>query len=160
MEENGMQAVEKLRTLIHEIPLRLEKLQAAQVERKPSPSHWSPKEELGHLLDSAANNHQRIVRTQLEDKPRMPGYDGNAWVKLHGYQQRDWDELIYLWRALNLQLLAAAEAAPDSAWLRTCTIADSQPLTLKFVFEDYIEHMLHHLIHLGIEADDLKRSVA
>jgi hypothetical protein len=90
----------------------------------------------------------------------MPGYDGNAWVKLHGYRQRDWEELIYLWRALNLQLLTAAEAAPDSAWLRTCTIADSQPLTLKFVFEDYIEHMLHHLIHLGIEADDLKRSVA
>jgi hypothetical protein len=51
-------------------------------------------------------------------------------------------------------LLAAARAAPDSAWSRTCTIADSKPLTLKFVFEDYIEHMMHHLQHMGIRMDD------
>jgi hypothetical protein len=126
------------------------------VERKLSTAKWSPKEELGHLLDSAANNHQRIVRAQLEDKPRMPGYDGDAWVELHQYQQRNWQEMIELWRALNEQLFAAAASAPEPAWSRTCTIADSQPLTLKFVFEDYIAHMLHHLQHIGIEIDDLK----
>jgi DinB superfamily len=151
-----MQALKQLRALIDRIPPRLNKLPRSQVELKPSPSKWSPKEELGHLLDSAANNHQRIVRAQLEDEPKMPGYDGNAWVKLHGYQQRDWQATVELWRALNQQLLAAAEALPDPAWSRTCTIADSQPLTLKFVFEDYIGHMLHHLEHIGIEVDDLK----
>ena len=146
-----MQGLTKLRALIDEVPLRLMKLSLSQIEGKASPAKWSPKEELGHLLDSAANNHQRIVRTQLEDKPKMPGYDGNAWVKLHRYQQRDWREMVELWRALNQQLLAAAETVPDAAWSRTCTIADSQPLTLKFVFEDYIEHMMHHLRHIGIE---------
>jgi len=64
--------------------------------------------------------------------------------------------MIGLWRALNQQLLVAAEAVPNSAWSRTCTIADSQPLTLKFVFEDYIDHMTHHLQHIGIKVDDLK----
>ena len=155
-----MQRLKQLRALIDEIPSRLKELQIARVELKPSPSKWSPKEELGHLLDSAANNHHRIVRTQLEDKPKMPGYDGNAWVKLHKYQQRNWQEMIELWRALNQQLLAAAEAVPVSAWSRTCTIAGSQPLTLKFVFEDYIDHMLHHLNHIGVETEDLQRSVA
>jgi hypothetical protein len=154
-----MQGIKQLRALIHEIPGRLNRLPLSQVELKP-PSKWSPKEELGHLLDSAANNHQRIVRTQLEDQPKMPGYDGNAWVQLHGYQQRNWQEMIEIWRALNQQLLAAAEAVRNDAWARTCTIADSQPLTLEFVFEDYIEHMMHHLKHIGIEIDDLKRSVA
>ena len=151
-----MQGLKRLRALIHEIPPRLSKLPPSQVESRPSLSKWSPKEELGHLLDSAANNHQRIVRTQLEDEPRMPGYDGDAWVELHRYQQRNWQEMIELWRALNQQLLAAAEAAPDTAWSRTCTIADSLPLTLKFVFDDYIDHMMHHLKHIGIEVDDLK----
>jgi hypothetical protein len=126
------------------------------VELKPSPVKWSPKEELGHLLDSAANNHQRIVRTQLEHEPKMPGYDGNAWVELHKYQRRNWQEMIDLWRNLNRQLLAAAEAVPDAAWSRTCTIADSQPLTLKFVFEDYIDHMVHHLKHIGVQVNDRK----
>jgi len=151
-----MQSLKHLRTLINEVPPELSKLPLSQVELKPSPVKWSPKEELGHLLDSAANNHQRIVRTQLEDEPKMPGYDGNAWVELHKYQQRNWQEMIEIWCALNQQLLAAAAAVPDPAWSRTCTIADSQPLTLKFVFEDYIEHMMHHLKHIGIEVNNLK----
>ena len=90
----------------------------------------------------------------------MAGYDGDEWVALHRYQQRDWETLIELWVALNRQLLAAAEALPDSAWSRTCTIADSSPLTLKFVFEDYIRHMLQHLRHIGVEIQDVMPAYA
>ena len=150
-----MQGLLVLKALLKDVPPRLEKIPSGNAET-PGASQWSPKEELGHLLDSAANNHQRIVRAQLEDKPAMPGYDGDRWVELHSYWKRDWHELISSWRALNRQLLAAAEAVPDSAWSRTCTIADSKPLTLKFVFEDYLEHMTHHLAHIGIQVDDLK----
>src|ERR1700732_836832 len=100
-----MQALKELRALIDEIPHRLSKLPASQVESKTVLSNWSPKEELGHLLDSAANNHQRVVRTQLQDEPRMPGYDGDAWVELHRYQQRNWQDMIELWRAMHTPLL-------------------------------------------------------
>jgi hypothetical protein len=150
-----VKAIAALRDLIKSVPPRLAKLPNDVAERKPSPSNWSPKEELGHLLDSAANNHQRIVRAQLEDDPAMPGYNQNGWVAVHGYQQRNWQELIDLWQALNRQLLAAAETAPDAAWSRKLTIAGSQPLTLQFVFEDYIAHMAHHLEHIGIEVRDI-----
>jgi hypothetical protein len=150
-----MDSKQTLHDLIARLPERLRAMPADKVEHKPAPNTWSPKEELGHLLDSAANNHQRIVRAQLEDKPAMPGYDGDAWVALHRYQQRDWETLIGLWVALNRQLLAAAEAVPESAWSRTLTIADSAPLTLKFVADDYVDHMLHHLRHMGVELGDL-----
>lgn len=150
-----MDTVQALRQLIARLPERLNALPAHKVQYKPAPNTWSVKEELGHLLDSAANNHQRIVRAQVEEKPAMPGYDGDAWVELHRYQRRDWNDLIGLWAALNTQLLAAAEAVPDSAWSRTLTIADSAPMTLRFVFDDYVEHMAHHLRHMGVEVDDL-----
>ncbi len=150
-----MNSLQSLRELIDRLPERLATLPHDKVENKPSPDAWSAKEELGHLVDSAANNHQRIVRTQLEDRPAMPGYDGDAWVAFHQYQQKDWKRLIGIWVALNRQLLAAAEAAADSAWSRTCTIGDSQPLTLQFVFDDYIDHMLQHLRHMGVEVEDL-----
>ncbi len=150
-----MQTSLRLRALIDQLPARLTALPGDQVRSKSSPQAWSSKEELGHLLDSAANNHQRIVRTQLEDNPAMPGYDGDKWVALHRYQDWDWSALIATWTGLNRQLLAAAEAVPDSAWSRTCTIADSMPLTLKFVFDDYVDHMVQHLRHIGVEADDL-----
>jgi hypothetical protein len=152
-----MQTLTSLRDLLQRVPGRLEQLSKDndRVESKPTPSAWSPKEELGHLLDSAANNHQRIVRTQLQDNPAMPGYEQNRWVAIHAYQRREWKELIEVWQALNRQLLAAAEAVPDSAWSRTLTVAGSEPLTLEFVFEDYVVHMLHHLKHIGIETNDL-----
>ncbi|MGA2201412.1 MAG: DinB family protein [Terriglobales bacterium] len=150
-----MPVLTSLRDLLQRVPDRLKKLSKDTVESKSTPSSWSPKEELGHLLDSAANNHQRIVRAQLEDNPAMPGYEQNRWVAIHAYQRRDWGELIELWQALNRQLLAAAEAVPDSAWSRTLTVAGSEPVTLQFVFEDYVVHMLHHLQHIGIEVDDI-----
>lgn len=92
----------------------------------------------------------------MEDRPAMPGYEQNQWVAIHDYQGREWVELIEIWRALNRQLSAAAQAVPDEAWSRAMTIANSEPLTLKFVFEDYLKHMLHHLEHIGIEVDDLQ----
>jgi hypothetical protein len=140
--------VEALRHLLDTVPSQLAELSDATAAGKPAPEKWSPKEELGHLLDSAANNHQRLVRTLLEDKPAMPGYEQHRWVQMHRYQQRDWRELINTWVALNRQLLVAAGSADDSDWARTCTIAGSAPLTLSFVLQDYIGHMAHHLAHI------------
>lgn len=151
-----MQQLSRLRQLLDEVPDQLEKLPANKVDSRSGALKWSPKEELGHLLDSAANNHQRIVRTQLEDQPRMPDYAQESWVRVHGYHRREWNELIGLLRALNLQLLSAAAAVPEAAWSRTCTVGDSKPLTLKFVFDDYLDHMIHHLQHIGIEVSGLK----
>ncbi len=150
-----MQGLTLMQALLECVPARLQKIPSTKAELKSDPAKWSIKEELGHLLDSAVNNHQRIVRTQLEDTPAMPGYDGDRWVLLHAYQHCDWRELVALWKALNQHLLAAAKAVPDPSWSRTCTIADSEPLTLEFVFEDYLEHMMHHLLHVGVELDDI-----
>ena len=150
-----MNSLESLRELIDRLPALLHALPRERVENKPAPETWSAKEELGHLLDSAANNYQRIVRTQIEDRPAMPNYDGEAWVALQRYQHRDWARLIDSWVALNWQLLAAAEVVSCDAWSRTLTIGDSAPLTLQFVFDDYVDHMLHHLRHMGVEVEDL-----
>lgn len=143
----------RMRELLQTVPDKLAKLPKDAVSGKTSPSAWSAKEELGHLLDSAANNHQRIVRAQLEDNPAMLGYEQNRWIVVHDYQNRDWPELIDTWRALNRQLLAAAEGVPAPAWSRTLSVAGAQPVTLEFVFDDYIEHMVHHLRHIAIEVD-------
>jgi hypothetical protein len=148
-----MESVTSLRSLLDIVPGRLTRL--SNPDRKPTPVNWSPKEELGHLLDSAVNNHQRIVRAQMEDNLAMPGYAQNHWVEIHRYQQRDWRELIELWQAFNRQLLAAAESVPEAAWSDTLRVGASEPMTLEFVFEDYVAHMVHHLKHIGINLDDI-----
>lgn len=141
-----------LRDLLDSVPSRLRQLPRDEIESKSTLTAWSPRQELGHLLDSAANNHQRIVRAQVEDKPAMPGYEQNRWVTIHAYERRDWEELIETWQAFNRQLLMAAYSVTD--WSRTLTIAGSEPLTLKFVLQDYVAHMLHHMKHIGIDCTD------
>jgi len=155
-----MESLEVLRKLIAHLPERLRAMSADQIEPKPAQGKWSGKEELGHLLDSAANNHQRIVRTQLEGQPAMPGYGADEWVRLHRYQEREWVTLIEFWVVLNQQLLVAGDAVPASGWSRTCTIADSAPVTLQFVVDDYIRHLKHHLQHIGVALEDLVPAAA
>ncbi len=145
----------QLRFLIAVLPGRLAAISNEHAGGKPAPHSWSKKEELGHLIDSAANNHQRIVRAQLEDNLALPGYDGDQWVELHGYQNRDWTDLIASWRAGNSQLLAAAESAPAGAWSHTLSVGGSEPMTLRFVLDDYVDHMASHLRHIGVVVDDI-----
>src|SRR6201986_4900763 len=154
-----MEAISSLRTLLDRVPERLGKLSGDAVEKKPTPTKWSPKEELGHLLDSAANNHQRIWGAQREDKPAMPGYEQVGWVRIHDYQGRDWKELIELWQAINRQLFSSAKDVSAEGWTGRLTIAGSEPLTLQFVFEHYLAHMLHPLRHIGIAVDDIKLKI-
>jgi len=150
-----MEAVSQLRRLLQVVPGRLAAFTPEKAQHKPDPARWSPKEELGHLLDSAVNNHQRIVRAQMENNLTLPGYAQNQWVAIHGYQERDWQELISLWHAMNRQLLRAAESVPDSAWSNMLRVGGSEPMTLEFVFDDYVAHMVHHLKHIGINLDDV-----
>lgn len=54
---------------------RLQSIPEDIAAQKPAPGKWSKKEILGHLIDSAANNHQRFVRLQLQPELTLPGYD-------------------------------------------------------------------------------------
>src|SRR6266496_365516 len=150
----------QLRYALTVVPGRLAGISNRNAGARPAPDSWSAKQELGHLIDSAANNHQRIVRAQLEDNLALPGYDGDRWVELHGYHNRDWTELIALWRAGNSQLLAAAESAPESAWRHMLSVGGSEPMTLRFVLDDYVDHMVSHLRHIGVEVGDILASAS
>lgn len=148
----------QLKSLIAALPGRLAAISQERAAAKPAPDSWSAKQELGHLIDSAANNHQRIARAQLEDNLELPGYDGDRWVEMHGYQNREWNDLIALWRSGNSQLLGAAEGAPQEAWSHTLAVGGSEPMTLGFVLDDYVAHMASHLRHIGVEVDDILAS--
>lgn len=118
--------------------------------------HWSSKQILGHLIDSAANNHARFVLGQLKDDLIFPGYDQNGWVKTNHYQESPWPQLIDLWRAYNRHLHHLMSHA-DRARLNTpCTlhtlqeiafktVPQSAPVTLEYLMKDYVDHLKHHL---------------
>jgi hypothetical protein len=109
---------------------------------------WSPKEELGHLIDSAVNNHLRFVRASLDGEYSGPGYDQNGWVRAHGYHDWPWHTLIHIWRQHNAALVPVIKLIPEGRLAAPCAIGQAAPVTLRFVIEDYILHMQHHLDHI------------
>lgn len=146
-----MEAVAKLSEILAKAPALLRTISAEQAAKPPEPGKWSNKQELGHLVDSACNNHQRIVRAQLETEPFLPGYDGDHWVALHDYQDMEWNEIIGRWSMMNQQLVRAARAISLQAAERKLTVGGGEPMTLEFLVEDYVHHLLHHLQHIGID---------
>src|SRR5579872_409348 len=115
---------------------------------KPSATVWSRKEELGHLIDSAANNHVRFVRAAIELNFRGPGYEQDAWVNLHGYQEMPWADIVDFWQRYNHFLVALVRRIPEERLPARCVVGESEPVTLQFLIEDYRLHMQHHLDHI------------
>jgi hypothetical protein len=109
---------------------------------------WTRKEILGHLLDSAANNHQRFVRAQFADPFVWPGYEQNAWVAVHSYRSRPWLELVDLWAGLNTHVADVIEHIPQDRRATECRIGADGPVTLEWLAVDYVRHMRHHLAQI------------
>jgi len=113
------------------------------------PSSWSPKQELGHLIDSAVNNHLRFVQSAVSEAPvSFQTYAQNSWVELHAYHSMPWSEIIAAWYTHNALIVRFLEQLPAAALTHTGAFANEPPVTLRFLAEDYIVHMQHHLDHL------------
>jgi len=138
----------QLRSAVIAAAARYAAMPEAEVARKPAPDRWSKKEILGHLIDSAGNNHQRFVRAQLQGELTFPAYEQEGWARCQHYATADWPLLVELWRAFNLHLAAVIAAIPADKANVPCTIGDDPPVTLLFLAEDYLTHMNHHLRQL------------
>jgi DinB superfamily len=137
--------IEDLRRAVDEAAAQFAQYTEADTSAPLASDKWSRKQLLGHLIDSAANNHQRFIRAQLDGPHAFPGYEQESWVERNGYKDAAWSELVALWRAYNLHLLRVlARIAPDK-FEALCTVGDSAPMTLGFIAEDYVRHLRHHL---------------
>ncbi len=156
MPENSYQQfLEDFERTIREATSRVQEI-SADDSAKSSGDEWSRKQLLGHLIDSAANNHQRFVRAQSTSDLVCPGYEQEQWVTAQRYNDEPWLDLIALWRAYNLHLLHVVSAIPQpvltqprdkhSLYLIAFkTVAADSPATLEYLIRDYVDHLKHHL---------------
>lgn len=110
-----------------------------------SSGKWSRRELIGHLIDSASNNHQRFVRAQIDGALTFPGYEQESWVARQAYKDESWANLTSLWKSYNLHLLHIISHMPDDKLEVLCRIGGGEPVTLRFIAEDYLKHLKHHL---------------
>lgn len=141
---------EQLLSVIDAAEPRLHKISAAESAKPIRNGGWSPKQILGHLIDSASNNHQRFVRAVLQPSLEFPRYDQDGNVRVQAPQEADWPLLISLWAAYNRYLAHIIARLPASKLETVCRIGDGEPMTLSFIATDYVRHLLHHLHQIGV----------
>jgi hypothetical protein len=128
---------------------RLREISAAASTKPVLRGGWSRKQVIGHLIDSASNNHQRFVRAAIQNSLEFPGYQQDESVRVQGIQNADWALLITLWSAYNRYLAHVIAHLPPAKLETPCRIGDDPPVTLSFLATDYLAHLLHHLRQIG-----------
>lgn len=149
-----MTCAEDLKQTVESAAPRLMALAAASAT-PIAPGKWSPREIIGHLIDSASNNHQRFVRGQLQEDLVFPGYAQEDWVRIGAYAHAPWEDLLTLWRSFNLQIARVMEAMPDDIRMRPRASHNFESLGVRLqlgqvarlddVMTGYVAHLKHHL---------------
>jgi len=137
-------SIQRLQYLASAMPALLTNISEDEFSNKTASGKWSKKEILGHLIDSATNNHQRFIRVQFENIP-MIVYDQNQWNKYSYHTQMSKTQLITFWTAYNRQLVELIKLIPKDRLLRECSIGKERNVTLQWLIDDYLRHMEHHL---------------
>jgi transcriptional regulator len=136
-------ALNRLEYIITLTPKMLTEISEENMSTKPSPTKWSKKEIIGHLIDSATNNHQRFVRGQFENIPEI-SYDQNNWNEFSFYNQIESKQIISFWTIYNKQIIEIIKRIPKENLEKQIKIGNNI-LTLEFLIIDYVEHLEHHL---------------
>jgi hypothetical protein len=140
---------EKLLSLVEVAEPRLRELSDRESIQPILPGGWSCKQVVGHLIDSASNNHQRFVRAALQTSLDFPGYDQSGSVRVQAVHGADWQLLVALWAAYNRYLAHIIAQLPASKLETVCRIGAGDAVTLGFLATDYVTHLVHHLSQLG-----------
>ena len=141
-----IEIIEKLEYYLKTIPGKVLEIEDVSVNHKPGPEKWSKKEILGHLVDSAINTLQRLIRVQYEAGVKIV-YDQDQWVKIQNYQYMDIKSVVELWYLMNQQFIRIVKNFPSEKLnLKIDTGKDEIELhSAEFLIDDYLAHMEHHL---------------
>ena len=146
----------KLDQIISSSAKQIEGLDEMEFSLKSAPDKWSKKEILGHLIDSAYNNHQRFIRAEKQNDYNFQGYDQVEWVKRNNYQSQAKKEVLDTWIYVNKHMSFLIQSIPDHVLNRQIVdhnfnkicmteFSENKPATLSYLIWDYLFHLEHHL---------------
>lgn len=141
------ETIADLNRIIKDYTTAFGKFSEDELQQKPNPAKWSRKEVIGHLIDSGHNNLRRFIIGQYEASPPKIVYDQNFWVSANNYQGMNGQDVIALWRLVNLQIVNILSNMSTENYTKQCD-TNKQGVTLHtldWLASDYVKHLKHHI---------------
>ena len=157
------EVIDNIKTVMNREILMLLSLSEEQVSLKRNSQNRTVKMLVGHLIDSASNNHQRMVRLQYAPRcghsmPNtemgmlvFPDYtqDNDLWIALQDYQHEDWQQIVMLLKLYNQHIChvirSVDETKLDNYWIdyEGCRVS------LDAMIRGYVNHLNLHFGHIN-----------
>jgi len=119
-----------------------------------SKDKWSLKEIIGHLIDSASNNHQRFIRLQLTEELDFPDYH-YSWIEIEKFNKMKFIDILSLWKNYNILLGHLIKNVKKEA-LKNFWNNEDKKLTLEFIMTNYLKHLKEHINHFDERSKEKK----
>ena len=151
---------QEIKILISEFNTICKELDEKITSIKIDEDKWSIKEIIGHLIDSASNNHQRIVRLQIADGLEFPDYNKDDWLRVQNYNlNMNFQSMFKLFLGFNELISTLVENVDEKSlnnkWLFSWD-EKSDHITLKDLITHYPIHLKIHLDHLKERLEEVK----
>lgn len=138
---------EQILQIITEWHLKLLVLPIKMISENRNNQNRTIRQILGHLTDSAANNHHRIVRLQYTDNLVFPDYrqDNDRWIKIQDFQNENWEDLVTFWKYYNLHLVYIIGNIDLNFIKSTWNDFEGTTETLDTIVKGYLWHLNLHV---------------
>jgi uncharacterized damage-inducible protein DinB len=124
-------------------------LSPQELKARPIPGRWSTLEVVCHLVDSEQAWCHRMKRVIGEEKPLVIGYDQTGFTATLAYDQHDLEEELVLLETMRRQMARILSGLAPQVWSRQCVHSEVGLMTLEQMLKAEVDHIPHHLRHIG-----------
>lgn len=111
---------------------------------KKDTQHWSRKEMIGHLIDSANANIKRFNEVQFSLSPYViHKYQQKLLVESNKYQDKNIEDLLNHLSVLNAHIGFLIERVLWNSKNAKISI-EGEIYPLEYLVKDYVDHFIHH----------------
>jgi len=149
-ENRFITITDEILKIVGEWENRLMHLPVEAIAEKRNSQSRTIKQLIGHLIDSASNNHQRMVRLQYNDYLEFPDYTqhNDLWIAIQHYQDSEWSDLVNLWKFYNLHIVHIMKNVDDSKLNNKWIDYEGNIVTLEDMINGYVWHLRLHMTEI------------
>jgi hypothetical protein len=135
--------IERYKTGYRAVIEALHGVTETELDSRPAPTDWSPRQVVHHLADSEMTSAIRLRRLIAEDGPMIHGYDEGAFARRLHYD-RPIQASLEAFRAARQATGELLERLSESDWRREGTHSESGRYTVETWLEIYAAHAHDH----------------